>query len=91
MIDAAQPHGPSGHSSTGLRLLTASRADKSADRATGLDRLQSQLFEYFPALEKALDYSRSKAALMQLSKHRTPDGMNTPRDWWRSPRTLTFC
>jgi transposase len=61
--------------STGLRLLTARRADKSADRVRAINRLQAQLLEYFPALERAFDYSRSKAALMLLSKYRTPDGI----------------
>ncbi|WP_240793753.1 MULTISPECIES: IS110 family transposase [unclassified Arthrobacter] len=61
--------------STGLRLLTARRADKSADRVRAINRLQAQLLEYFPALERAFDYSRSKAALTLLTKHRTPDGI----------------
>jgi hypothetical protein len=61
--------------STGLRLLTARRADKSADRVRAINRLQAQLLEYFPALERAFDYSRSKAALLLLTKHRAPDGI----------------
>ncbi|MFS0718017.1 IS110 family transposase [Arthrobacter sp. 1P04PC] len=61
--------------STGLRILTARRADKSADRTRAINRLQAQLLEYFPALERAFDYSRSKAALTLLTKHRTPDGI----------------
>jgi transposase len=61
--------------STGLRLLTARRADKSADRVRAINRLQAQLLEYFPALERAFDYSRSKAGLLLLTKHRTPDGI----------------
>ncbi|MCU1631870.1 MAG: transposase [Micrococcaceae bacterium] len=46
--------------STGLRILTARWADKSADRVRAINRLQAQLLEYFPALERAFDYSRSK-------------------------------
>lgn len=61
--------------STGLRILTARRADKSADRVRAINRMQAQLLEYFPALERAFDYSRSKAALTLLTKHRTPDGI----------------
>ncbi|MFP5311208.1 MAG: IS110 family transposase [Actinomycetes bacterium] len=61
--------------STSLRILTARRADKSADRVRAINRLQAQLLEYFPALERAFDYSRSKAALTLLTKHRTPDGI----------------
>ena len=61
--------------STGLRILTARRADKSADRVRAINRLQAQLLEYFPALERAFDYSRSKGALLLLTKYRTPDGI----------------
>ncbi len=61
--------------STSLRILTARRADKSADRVRAINRLQAQLLEYFPALERAFDYSRSKAALTLLTKYRTPDGI----------------
>lgn len=35
--------------------------------------LAAQLLEYFPATERAFDYSRSKAALLLLTKYRTPD------------------
>ena len=38
-----------------LRILTARRADKSADRVRAINRLQAQLLEYFPALERAFD------------------------------------
>ncbi|MBT2565087.1 IS110 family transposase [Arthrobacter sp. ISL-85] len=61
--------------STGLRLLTARRADKAADKTRAVNRLRAQLLEYFPALERAFDYSRSKAALLLLTRHRTPDGI----------------
>ncbi|MDQ0634285.1 transposase [Arthrobacter pascens] len=61
--------------STGLRILTARRADKAADRTRAINRIRAQLLEYFPALERAFDYSRSKAALLLLTKHRTPDGI----------------
>ncbi|RAX47111.1 hypothetical protein DQ354_02615 [Arthrobacter sp. AQ5-06] len=61
--------------STGLRILTSRRADKSADRVRAINRLQAQLLEYFPVLERAFDYSRSKAALLLLTRHRTPDGI----------------
>jgi transposase len=55
--------------------LSARRADKSADRVRAINRLQAQLLEYFPALERAFDYSRSKAALLLLTKHGTPGGI----------------
>jgi transposase len=70
-----QPLRAGDETSTGLRLLTARRADKSADRVRAINRLQAQLLEYFPALERAFDYSRSKAALLMLTKYRTPDGI----------------
>ena len=70
-----QPLRAGDETSTGLRILTARRADKSADRVRAINRLQAQLLEYFPALERAFDYSRSKAALMLLRKYRTPDGI----------------
>jgi transposase len=70
-----QPLRAGDETSTGLRILTARRADKSADRTRAINRLQAQLLEYFPALERAFDYSRSKAALLLLTRHRTPDGI----------------
>ncbi|WP_442854052.1 IS110 family transposase [Arthrobacter sp. Leaf337] len=70
-----QPLRAGDETSTGLRILTARRADKSADRVRAINRLQAQLLEYFPALERAFDYSRSKAALFLLTRYRTPDGI----------------
>lgn len=61
--------------STGLRILTSRRAHKSADRTRAINRLQAQLLEYFPALERSFDYSRSKAALTLLTNYRTPEGI----------------
>jgi transposase len=61
--------------SVDLRILTARRADKALDRVRAINRLRAQLLEYFPALERAFDYSRSKAALVLLTEHRTPDGL----------------
>ncbi|WP_180987418.1 hypothetical protein [Arthrobacter sp. AFG20] len=60
---------------TWLRILTSRRADKSVDRVRTTNRLQAQLLEYFPALERAFDYSHSKVAVLLLTKHRTPDGI----------------
>lgn len=62
-----QPLRARDETSTGLRILTAWRADKSADREGAINRLHAQLLEYFPALERAFDYSRSKAALLLLT------------------------
>jgi hypothetical protein len=59
-----QPLRAGDETSFGLRILTAGRADKAADRTPALNRLQAQLLEYFLALERAFYYSRSKAAAM---------------------------
>jgi transposase len=61
--------------SVDLRILTARRADKAMDRTRAINRLRAQLLEYFPALERSFDYSRSKAALLLLTKYRTPEGL----------------
>ncbi|WP_343239728.1 IS110 family transposase [Streptomyces sp. SID9913] len=55
-----------------LKILTARRMDLSADRTRAINRLRAQMLEYFPALERAFDYSRSKAALVLLTKYQTP-------------------
>jgi transposase len=61
--------------SADLRILTARRADMAEDRTRAINRLRATLLEYFPALEAAFDYSRSKAALTLLTRHNTPDGI----------------
>ena len=61
--------------SADLRILTARRADMAEDRTRAINRLRAALLEYFPALEAAFDYSRSKAALTLLTRHNTPDGI----------------
>ena len=58
-----------------LRILTARRTDLVADRTRAINRLRAQLLEYFPALERAFDYSHSKAALILLTGYQTPDGL----------------
>jgi len=58
-----------------LRILTARRTDLVADRTRAINRLRAQLLEYFPALERAFDYSKSKAALILLTGYQTPDGL----------------
>ncbi|MGW2134378.1 IS110 family transposase, partial [Streptomyces coelicoflavus] len=55
-----------------LKILTARRMDLSADRTRAINRLRAQLLEYFPALERAFDYSASKAALILLTGYQTP-------------------
>ena len=58
-----------------LRILTARRADLVADRTRAINRLRAQLLEYFPALERAFDYSQHKAALTLLTGYQTPEAL----------------
>src|SRR6201987_2961265 len=58
-----------------LRILTGRRTDLVADRTRAINRLRAQLLEYFPALERAFDYSASNAALILLTGYQTPDGL----------------
>ena len=55
-----------------LRILTSRRLDLAADRTRAINRLRAQILEYFPALERAFDYSTSKAALVLLIGYQTP-------------------
>lgn len=55
-----------------LRILTGRRSDLVADRTRQINRLRAQLLEIFPALERAFDYSTSKAALILLTGYQTP-------------------
>lgn len=59
--------------SVDLRMLTSRRTDLICDRVRAINRLRGTLLEYFPALERAFDYSKSKAALTLLSEYQTPD------------------
>jgi transposase len=70
-----QPLRPGDEIAVDLRILTARRTDLVADRTRAINRLRAQLLEYFPALERAFDYSHSKAALILLSGYQTPDGL----------------
>jgi len=58
-----------------LRLLTSHRTDVVCDRVRQINRLRATLVEYFPALERAFDYSKSKAALILLSGYATPGSL----------------
>ncbi|MEU4970028.1 IS110 family transposase [Streptomyces smyrnaeus] len=58
-----------------LKILTGRRMDLAADRTRAINRLRAQLLEYFPALERAFDYSTSKTALVLLTKYQTPAAM----------------
>ncbi len=58
-----------------LKILTARRLDLSADRTRAINRLRGQMLEYFPALERAFDYSASKAALVLLTGYQAPGAL----------------
>ncbi|NQU37427.1 MAG: IS110 family transposase [Actinobacteria bacterium] len=58
-----------------LRLLTSHRIDVIHDRVRAINRLRATLLEYFPALERAFDYSKHKAALVLLSHYTTPHSL----------------
>jgi transposase len=70
-----QPLRPGDEITVELRILTARRADLVADRTRALNRLRAQLLEYFPALERAFDYSNNKAALILLTGYQTPEAL----------------
>ena len=70
-----QPMRPGDDYSVDLRLLTARRADLVADRTRSINRLRATLLEVFPALERAFDYSKSKAALTLLTGYQNPDAI----------------
>ncbi len=70
-----QPMRPGDEIAVDLRILTARRGDLVADRTRAINRLRAQLLEYFPALERAFDYSTSRAALILLTGYQTPDGL----------------
>ncbi|WP_419679497.1 IS110 family transposase [Mycobacterium avium] len=70
-----QPLRPGDDIAVELRILTARRTDLVADRTRAINRLRAQLLEYFPALERAFDYSTSKAALILLTGYQTPNGL----------------
>jgi transposase len=70
-----QPLRAGDDSTVELRILTSRRADLVADRTRAINRLRAQLLEYFPALERAFDYSSNKASLTLLTGYQTPDGL----------------
>jgi transposase len=60
--------------SVDLRLLTALRTDLICDRVRAIIRLRATMLEYFPALERAFDYSK-KAPLILLGRYQTPESI----------------
>ena len=70
-----QPLRPGDEISVELRILTSRRTDLTCDRTRTINRLRAQLLEYFPALERAFDYSSSKGTLVLLTGYQTPDAL----------------
>lgn len=70
-----QPLRPGDELTVELRILTSRRTDLVTDRTRVINRLRAQLLEYFPALERAFDYSQNKAARILLTGYQTPDGL----------------
>jgi transposase len=70
-----QPVRDSDQISVELKLLTARRLDIIHDRVRAINRLRATMLEYFPALERAFDYSTSTAALTLLSTYQTPGAL----------------
>ena len=70
-----QPLRPGDDIAVDLRILTARRADLVADRTRAINRMRATLLEFFPALERAIDYSSSKAGLTLLTGYQTPDSI----------------
>jgi hypothetical protein len=58
-----------------LALLTGHRTDLVADRVRMINRLRDTLTGIFPALERALDYSGQRGALVLLTGYQTPDAL----------------
>jgi len=65
----------SGQLSQDLRMMCSHRTDLIHDRVRTINRLRAVLLEYFPALESAFDYSKSKAVLILLQGYQTPKAL----------------
>ena len=64
-----------GQLSQDLRMMASHRTDLIHDRVRTINRLRAVLLEYFPALESAFDYSKSKAVLILLQGYQTPKAL----------------
>lgn len=78
-----------------LRILTSRRLDLAADRTRAINRLRAQMLEYFPALERAFDYSTSKGSLVLLTGYQTPGalrriGRNRLAVWLKNRKIRNF-
>lgn len=78
-----------------LRILTSRRLDLAADRTRAINRMRAQTLEYFPALERAFDYSTSKASLALLTGYQTPAalrriGRNRLAEWLKNRKVRNY-
>lgn len=62
-----------------LALLTSHRTDLMRDRTRTINRLRARLSSYFTSLERALDLSNAKGALILLTGHQTPECIRSGR------------
>ena len=60
-----------------LSILTSRRTDLIRDRTRSINRLRALLSTYFPGLERALDLSNVKGALILLTGFQTPGAIRT--------------
>jgi hypothetical protein len=61
--------------SLNVKLLTARRLGLIYERVRMINRLRARILEYFPALDRAFDYSNNRAPLTLLSSYQTPSGL----------------
>ncbi|WP_331727563.1 MULTISPECIES: IS110 family transposase [unclassified Streptomyces] len=78
-----------------LRILTSRRLDLAADRTRAINRMRAQMLEYFPALERAFDYSTSKGSLVLLTGYQTPGalrriGRNRLAEWLKNHKVRNY-
>ncbi|WP_406408144.1 IS110 family transposase [Streptomyces sp. NBC_01643] len=90
-----QPMRHGGDIALDLRILTSRRLDLAADRTRGINRLRAQMLEYFPALERAFDYSTSKASLVLLTGYQSPAalrriGKNRLAEWLKNRKVRNY-
>ncbi|WP_405670300.1 MULTISPECIES: IS110 family transposase [unclassified Streptomyces] len=90
-----QPMGRGDDIALDLRILTSRRLDLAADRTRGINRLRAQMLEYFPALERAFDYSSSKASLVLLTGYQCPAalrriGKNRLAEWLKNRKVRNY-
>jgi transposase len=69
------PLAPGDELATELRMLTARRADLVADRTRAINRLRAVMLEVSPALERALDFTRTGPLILISGGYATPQAI----------------